>query len=190
MPHADDEALTERQRKWFASIREGIRRDTGRSLEEWAELARDCPVTPHRARLAWMKEKFGLGQNRASIILDAAFPAAAGPANSAAIWSDPKAASIRDAVVKAALDLGELIVTERKAFTAFSRAVQFAAMRPGKDGNVRLGLAVLPEIDPDLVAARRESWSERLKSVLILADAGAVDGRVRALLRRAWEGAS
>jgi hypothetical protein len=32
--------LTERQKKWFASVREGLERDTGKSLEDWVAIAR------------------------------------------------------------------------------------------------------------------------------------------------------
>ena len=55
--------LTERQVKWFKSVRDGLERDTGRTLEQWAEVARACPDQAHRARLAWMKAQHGLGQN-------------------------------------------------------------------------------------------------------------------------------
>ena len=45
------EHLTERQKKWFASVREGLARDTGKSLEEWVAIAQACPETAPRARL-------------------------------------------------------------------------------------------------------------------------------------------
>ena len=48
-----DAHLTERQRKWFESVRSGLERDTGKSLDEWVKIARTCPETKHRARLKW-----------------------------------------------------------------------------------------------------------------------------------------
>lgn len=68
--------LTERQRKWFASVQAGLERDTGKSLTEWIEIARTCPETAPRARLRWFKETHGLLQNRASYVLGEAFPSA------------------------------------------------------------------------------------------------------------------
>ena len=41
--------------------------------------------------------------------------------------------------------------------------------------------------DPGLIAAEKEGWSERLKSSLVLAGPEAVDTRVKALLKQAWE---
>ena len=38
--------LTERQQKWFASVRAGLERDTGRSLTEWVEIARALASQP------------------------------------------------------------------------------------------------------------------------------------------------
>ena len=67
-----------------ALLREGLARDTGKTLEEWAELARACPETKHRARLQWLKETYGLGVNRASTILDVAFPEGSS-------WNEPEA---------------------------------------------------------------------------------------------------
>jgi hypothetical protein len=64
---ADPATLTERQRAWFAAVREGLERETGRTLEQWIEIARACPETKHRARLKWMKDEHRLGQNRASL---------------------------------------------------------------------------------------------------------------------------
>lgn len=66
--------LTERQEKWFASVRAGLERGTGRTVEQWAEIARQCPETAHRKRLAWMEAEHNLGQNHASMVLNAAFP--------------------------------------------------------------------------------------------------------------------
>jgi hypothetical protein len=91
MPGPSD--LTERQQKWFASVRAGLETATGKTLDQWAALARGCPETAHRKRLAWMKAEHGLGQNHASLVLDAAFPAQDGAddpeAQAAARWSDP-----------------------------------------------------------------------------------------------------
>jgi hypothetical protein len=70
MPDAN---LTERQRKWFATVREGLERDTGKTMAEWVAIARTCPETGHRARLKWFKEKHGLLQNRASQVLSETF---------------------------------------------------------------------------------------------------------------------
>jgi Domain of unknown function (DUF5655)/Domain of unknown function (DUF4287) len=189
MPKWDPDTLTERQRKWFASVREGLERDTGRPLEAWAEIARGCPETGHRARLKWMKEIHGLAQNRASQVLSAAFgedaPGDAGDADP--LWSDPRALQVFEAIRAAVETLPEVLVGRRKGYSPFSRRVQFAAARPLKDGRIRLGLALPPEADARLSPPGRESWSERLTAVIELASPAEVDAAVTALLRQAWD---
>ncbi len=182
--------LTLQQEKWFASVREGIARDTGRTLEEWVELARACPETAHRKRLAWMKQQYGLGQNRASMVLNEAFPANSGGAKPEALadtlWADPQARGVQEAVHAIVMTLPDVIMGQRKSFTAYSRKLQFCALRPVKTGAV-LGLALPPETDLALMPRGRESWSERLKGQMPLPSPDDVTERVGALLRMAWE---
>jgi len=189
MPRWNPDTLTDRQRAWFASVRDGLERDTGKSLEAWAQIALTCPETAHRARLKWFKEVHGLGQNRASQVLAAAYPSPESEEDSAdPLWSDPGQTDIYQAVAALALALPEVKVGRRKAFSSFSRTVQFAAVRPVKAGGARLGLALAPNINPRLEAPKRESWSERLKAAMTLASVEEVDGEVATLLRQAWAG--
>jgi hypothetical protein len=188
-----DANLTERQRKWFATIREGLERDTGKTMEEWVAIARTCPETGHRARLKWFKDTHGLLQNRASQVLGEAFGSQIAwsepDALIAALWGDPASRAIFEAVNARADALPEIVRTARKGYTAWSRRVQFAALRPVKGGKAMLGLAVSPDSHPRLSARGSESWSERLASRLTVETPGEVDDEVEALLRSAWEGA-
>ena len=186
MPQWDEAGLTGPQRQWFATLRDNLERETGRDLAAWAELARACPETRHRARLAWMKATYGLGQNRASAILAAAFPdPPAGQDAGDPLWRDPAARAIFDAVLGLANDLPDVVVGRRKGFTAFSRRYQFAAARPSKAGGVRLGLAVPPDAEGLSPRTPAEPWSERLLSVLDLAGPEQVDAAVAQRLRQA-----
>ncbi|MHB8284382.1 MAG: DUF5655 domain-containing protein, partial [Caulobacteraceae bacterium] len=185
MPGWDEDALSPRQRKWFASVREGLERDTGRTLEAWAEIARTCPESKPRARQLWLKEHHGLAQNRAAAVLSVAFPATADA--TAPLWSSPNALAIFQAVEAAATALPDVVVGPRKAYTAFSRAFQFAAASPLKDGTAVLGLALPVGAGSRLSPPGRQPWSERLKSKLALRTAADVDADVADLLRRAWE---
>jgi hypothetical protein len=187
MPKWDPATLTDRQRAWFASVREGLERDTGKGLEAWAQIALTCPETTHRARLKWFKEVHGLGQNRASQVLAAAFPSPEPNDDGAdSLWSDPAQAAVYQAVAALALALPDVKAGRRKAFSPFSRNFQFAALSPVKAGGVRLGLALTPEASSRLEAPKHESWSERLKAVAPLASVEAVDVEIEALLRAAW----
>ncbi|MDC7683507.1 DUF4287 domain-containing protein [Asticcacaulis sp. BYS171W] len=184
--------LTDRQQKWFASVQASLERDTGKTLAEWVEIVKtQCPETKPRARSVWLKENYGLGVNRAAQILDAAYPSADAwdepDALRAALWTDPAATAILNAVEAAVADFDGLVPTQRKGFSAFSRKVQFAAVRPIKGGDVWLGLAIAPDADARLEPAGKEGWSERLTSKIRLSHPDDVDSAITAWLRVAYE---
>ena len=187
-----DNGLTDQQRKWMASVRASLETSTGKSLAEWAQIARGCPETAPRARLRWFKDVHGLGQNYANVVMmELTSQSGENPRDpdvlASALWSDPAAAAIFTALQAAVAELPDHVTGQRKTYTTWSRAYAFACARPVKGGTVRLGLAVEPDADARLLAAAKEGWSERLKSTLVLSAPGEVDAVVRALLRSAWE---
>jgi hypothetical protein len=191
MPKIDAEHLTEQQKKWFASVREGLQGETGKSLAEWIEIAKTCPETAPSARLKWFKDTHGLLQNRASYVLSEAFPPAAGwdqpDTLKDILWSDPSSRAIFDAVAALVAALPNVVTGQRKGFSAWSRNYQFAAVRPIKGGKARLGLALPPDAAPFLGPAKNEGWSERLKAATVLTAPDAADAGIAALLKAAWE---
>ncbi len=185
-----DANVTDRQAKWFASVRDGLERETGKTLAEWAAIARTCPETGHRARLKWLKDQHGLLQNRASLVLDEAFGGGGGwgdaQALTDALWSDPASRAILHAVEAAVAELPDTVRTVRKGYTAWSRKVQFAALRPTRGGGAMLGVAVAPATPGRLVQPKRESWSERLHGRVVIAGPAEIDNEVRDWLHQAW----
>lgn len=186
-----ESGLTAQQKKWFASVREGLVRDTGKTLDQWAAIARKCPETKPGARVKWLKVTHGIGVNRAGAILEAAFGGEMGwddpDALVAALWKNPDDLKIHDALVTAISKFEGVIIGERKTFTAFSRKHQFAAARPTKDG-VRLGLAVDPKASPRLAPRKpNEGWSERCRAVTVLTSARDIDAELKTLLKTAHE---
>ena len=183
--------LSPRQEKWFATARASLEKDIGKSMDAWIAIAKTCPETKTMARIAWMKEHHGLGMNRANIVMSAAFPTGSGwdePVKlREALWKDPAAVAIFEAVERAANALPDVVTGQRKAFTGFSRNFQFASAKPIKGGQVVLGLAVPVGADPRLAEPKAEGWSERLKSKLTLASPADVDAKLAALIRQAWE---
>jgi Domain of unknown function (DUF4287)/Domain of unknown function (DUF5655) len=190
MPKIAPQNLTEQQRKWFASLRDGLQRETGKSLAEWIAIAKTCPESRPRARLKWFKETHGLLQNRASYVLGEAFPAASGwdqpDALKSALWSDASSRTILAAVEKIVLALPNVIASQRKGYSAWSRKYQFAALRPVRGGMARLGLALMPDGNASLQPPKNEGWSERLKASVVLKSPRDVDKRIAELLRAAW----
>ena len=187
-----DANLTAQQKKWFASLREGLERDTGKTLEEWAKIAKKCPHDKPKARIDWLRESYGLGVNRAAAVLDAAFGGKTmgwdnPEALVAALWKNPDHLEVHDALVAAVSKLKGAIVGEKKSFTGFSHNYQFAAARPTKDG-VRLGLAVDPNSSKRLGPPKKnEGWSDRNKSVTVLTSTEDIDAELRKLLKAAFD---
>lgn len=187
-----DANLTEQQKKWFASVREGLERDTGKTLDQWAKIAKKCPETKPKARADWLRANYGLGVNRAATVLDAAFGGETmgwdnPEALVAALWKNPDQLKIHDALVSHVSKMKGGIVGEKKSFTGFSRNYQFAAARPTKDG-VRLGIAVDPKSSKRLGPPKKnEGWSDRNKSVLVLTSAKDIDTELKALLKAAFD---
>ena len=187
-----DANLTQQQTKWFASVREGLVRDTGKSLDAWAKIARTCPEPKHGARVKWLKEKYGIGVNRAAAILDVAFGGETmgwenPDALIAALWKDPGQLKIHDALVAAVKTFDGAIIGEKKSFTGFSRKYQFAAARPTRDG-VRLGLVVDAKASKRLSPPKKnEGWSDRNKSTTVLNSVREIDADLKKLLKAAWE---
>ncbi len=188
-----DANVTDRQAKWFASVRDGLERDTGKTLAAWTAIARTCPETAHRARLRWLKDQHGLLQNRASLVLDEAFGSGDGWGDAQALidalWVDAGSRAILQAVEALVADLPETVRTARKGYTAWSRKVQFAALRPTRGGGAMLGVAVTQAAAGRLTARKTESWSERLTSRAALAVPADVDAEVRQWLQVAWTAA-
>ncbi len=185
------ETLTERQKKWFASVQASLERDTGKSLAEWVAIARTCPEATPRKRVEWLREQYGLGVNRIAHILSQAFPPEMGwddaDALRAALWKDPASTAIFEAVEAAVADFPGLVTGQRKGFSAWSRNFQFASVRPLKGGKARLGLCVSPDADPRLVGPKNEGWSERLKAAITLNSPADVDAGLKVLLRTAFD---
>ena len=185
--------LTERQQKWFATVEANFEKATGRPLAVWVDILKSCPETRPKAQAAWLKATHGIGSNHAAHILSAARPADAmgwddAEGLRAALWAEPRSLAILEAIERAAADLEGVISGQRKGYTAFSRAVQFAAIRPLKGGRALLGLKLEPVVSPRLAASvRRESWSERLTSVVELDGPGAVDAEIGRLFAQAAE---
>jgi hypothetical protein len=192
MAETKPQGLTEQQQKWFASVQANLERETGKTLEEWVEIVRrECKETRPKARTDWLKATHGVGQNRAATILSVAFPSDMGWDDAdglrQALWTDPASTAILEAVEAAVAEFDGLVTGQRKAFTAWSRKAQFAALKPLKGGQAVLGLAVATDASPRLAEPKNEGWSDRLKAKLVLTAAADVDDEVRALLRAAWE---
>ena len=183
--------LTEQQKKWFASITASMQDETGKTLDEWVEIARTSPETTHGKRVKWFKTEHGLGQNRASVVLMKAFPSedadAGGAGARKALWKDSGARAILEAIEARLAGWDGLVSPQRKGYTPWARNFTFASAKPIK-GGVLLGLAVPASADARLTASRgKEGWSDRLTATVMLTDADEVDDGLEDLLKDAFD---
>lgn len=196
MAQASDKAvtgMTERQKKWFATVQANFEAQTGRPMAAWLEILKVCPETTPGKQAAWLKAEHGVGVNHAAYILSCA-DASGEPGWDdpeglrARLWKDPVSAAILDAIEAVAGRTGGVVIGQRKAFTSFSRDVQFAAARPLKGGGALVGFKLEPEASERLTALlRRESWSERLTAVVELTSSVEVDAEIERLFGLAAE---
>jgi hypothetical protein len=187
-----DAVLTERQKKWFATVEANFEKQTGRPLAVWVDILKTgCPETRPKAQAAWLKASYGIGQNHAAHILNAARPADQmgwddAEALRAALWAEPRSLAILESLERKIAGLEGVISGQRKGYTSFSRAVQFAAIRPLKGGKALLGLKLDPALSDRLSEpTRTESWSERLIAVIELDGPGAVTDEIGRLFSQA-----
>ena len=182
-----DAGMTERQKKWFATVRANFETATGKPMAEWVEIMKTCPETRPKAQAAWLKANHGVGQNHAAHILDSCrAPGEPGwdepEALRAQLWKDAGSLAILEAVERAAAAVEGVVTGQRKGYTSFSRAVQFAAIRPLRGGRALMGFKLDPAASPRLSPSlRRESWSERLTAVVELDGADQADAEIARL---------
>lgn len=183
--------LTERQQKWFASVEASLARDTGKTLEQWVKIARKCPESTTRKRVAWLREKYGLGVNRAAQVLSAAF--AEGPswdepdALLAQLWKDKAGRAIYEAVAKLVRkNFPEAVIGPRKTFVSFSRKIQFAGIIPARGGKAEIGLPLPITASKRLGPMKSRPWAEKHTAMLTLSSPKEVDEEVKRLLTLAW----
>lgn len=183
--------MTERQRKWFATVQANFEAQTGKPAAAWLEILKGCPETTSGKRAAWLKAHYGLGVNHAAYILSCASgePGWDDPAAlRGALWKDPACEAILSALEDVANGVQGVVTGQRKSFTSFSRAVQFAAARPLRGGGALVGLKLEPGASSRLSApARREAWSERLTATVALSEPAEVDAEITRLFALAAE---
>lgn len=183
--------LTERQRKWFASVEASLQRDTGKPIAEWVTIAKKCPETTPRKRTQWLREKHGLGVNRIAHILSVAFPDGPGWDDPDALldqlWKEKEGRAIYEAIAKLVRkEFPGVVIGPRKTFVSFSRKIQFAGIVPKRGGKAELGLPLPVSTSKRLSAMKSRPWAEKHTAILELSSPKDVDAEVKRLLKLAY----
>ncbi len=190
---AATEVMSGRTAAWMAAVAASLERDTGKTLDQWVKIAKTCPETAPRKRAQWLKEKHGLGVNRAAQIFSVAFPS--GPtwdqpdALLDLLWKEPEGRAIYEAVAKMVRkEFPTAIIGPRKTFVSFSRGIQFAGILPAKGGKAELGLP-LPLSESKRLSPMKggRPWAEKHTGIVLLSSPKEVDAELKRLLKLAWE---
>lgn len=167
---------------------------TGRSLADWAALARGSGHEKHGQIVTWLKGEHGLGhgyanlvalESRGALSLDA-------PADDAlaAVFAGDKAdlRPLYDAIETWVKTLGEVEVSPKKANVSLRRSKQFALVQPSTKTRMDLGIQ-LKGVAPSGKLEASGSWNSMVSHRVRLETAADFDDAVKAWLKAAWDAA-
>jgi len=161
----------------YEAIARNLPERTGKSLEEWLELARDRPDGKSTRQIEWLMG-FGLGRGQAQTVLYYARGMDIDYADEEGLVRDqykgrhealfPVYEATRDALM-ARWDDVDLHVL--KTYVSFHRNRQFLIVRP-KGGELVLGLALPEDHEDERLARAKNLGSDRIRWSLSISTAG------------------
>lgn len=177
----------------WQSVDAGLRKNSGRGLDDWVATARATGIGKHKALVDHLKANEGLTHGFANSVALRTFGTDAGAigedALMAAMFAGPKAdlRPIHDKLVGLLRGLGDdIALAPKKGYVSVRRARQFAILQPSTRDRFDLGLN-LKDVAP---AGRLEpsgSFNAMVSHRVRLHGPGDVDAEVGQWLRDAYE---
>lgn len=181
------------QAKPFAVTDAALLSKTGRSLAQWAEIARKCPDAGHMATVGWLKAEHGLGHGHANSVVHALNASSALSQDEGdlveAMFAGPKAAMrpAHDAVLAVLAELGgDVELAPKKGYVSFRRSKQFGLGQPSTKDRYDLGLTLKGAAPAGRLEAAG-SWNAMVTHRVRLSSAAEVDAELAGWLRAAYE---
>lgn len=182
----------DKAKNWMQSVLNTFEKDTGKTLNEWVEIAKTCPETQQRKQLKWFKEEYGLLQNRAMMVLSKAFPGAT------PLWGNPEKLvdelfkkypeqrALYEDVTDYMVHLEEEVsLSPRKTYVPAVCKKQFAVLLPSKEGLI-VGFALKDEpVTEKLMEPKRPIGSERITRYVVLQSETDFDAEVKTYIDKA-----
>jgi predicted transport protein len=181
-------------------MREAILRNlpanTGRTVDQWADLLRAERIADRNEQVAWLKTK-GLGSNQASVVADYVYRPEAFQDRPPEELVDAQYSGDRKALrslyerLREELESlgGDVQAEPRQTYVAFSRGRQFALLQPSTKDRIDVGL-VLPGVEPsERLRAAGSFGSGRTTHRVGLKSDAAIDDDLRAWLLQAYAAA-
>ncbi len=177
----------------WASVDTGLRKNTGRGLDDWVAAARASGIDRHKALVDHLKAAEGLTHGYANSVALKTFGTDAGAigeeALMAAMFAGPKAAlrPIHDRLAAIIEGLGgDVEFAPKKGYVSVRRAKQFAILQPSTKDRFDLGLN-LKGVPPAGRLEASGSFNAMVSHRVRLTSPDEVDGEIEAWLRDAWE---
>lgn len=178
-----------------ASMIANLKENTGRSLDQWVQIAAGSKRTRHGELVAFLKGEHGLTHGYANLVAHHLLKSAAsdaGPDDLVAVqYAGPKAAlrPIYEALVAAVRALGsDVELAPKKAYVSVRRAKQFAIMQPSTATRLDLGINLKGVAPRDRLEASG-SFSAMVSHRVRLASKEEVDKPLIGWLRQAYDAA-
>jgi hypothetical protein len=178
-------------KQYMASLEANLEKATGKSLAQWVKIAKACPFERPRERLKWFKDKHGLGQSRASLVLSRAFGGSSFGEDEPSTLVDglfakyPDLRATYDKIAAHCERLGECTISPRKSYVAFYRLKQFVTVKPSKKGLV-VGLAMKKYPKTSRLYDLNVDEGDRVKKAFLIAGPKEFDGEAKDLIKAAW----
>lgn len=182
--------LKEYQKAMIASMKSR----TGKTLEEWVDIVRKDPLPDkRRAQQQYLKEKYGLGQNSAILILQSLNGGASEYddgdklVNEQFQGDNAPLKSLYEWLAEEIKKLGEdVTIQPRKTYIPFYRKKQFLVVKPQK-GKLHIGLALPETMEFARLDSAKGLGSERITRQVVIAQKSDATQDVREWIRKAYE---
>ncbi len=180
------------------AIARNLPEKTGRTFEQWVELTRKEGPPERKAAMAWLKSKHGLGMVTAMFIAAEATGKSIVDTYSDeeglldAMYNGEKAAlrPLHGELAKAVKKLGKDVKqTVCKTYVSFSRARQFAMIRPSTRTRVDLGLVLAGVKPAGRLAPAGSIGNDRMTHRIEITSKKDVDAEVSRWLKAAYDAA-
>jgi predicted transport protein len=178
----------------MAAVARNLPEKTGKTLEDWVDLAKREGPSIRKERVAWLKSTHGLGHSTASIITAESMKAddyiEPTPDELVATQYAGEKSALRpiyERIVAEVEAIGDGVQIEpRQTYVALTRGRQFAVIQPSTKTRVDLGLVLASTQPTERLRAAGSFGSGRITHRLALSSVDDLDHEALAWLRQAY----
>ena len=176
-----------------ASMIRNMPEKTGKSLDEWIDIARASGLEKHGQILKMLKADHGMTHGFANLVAIKTLQTGEAPSEDALVATQYAGAKeslrpIYDALIEEIGRFGEDVeISPKKAYVSLRRNKQFGLVQPSTRTRVDVGVN-LPGTEPTDRLEASGSFNSMVSHRVRLTDASQVDGELIGWLRQAYEG--